>query len=68
MVTSFGLCRLSSGQNIYKNLNAGIYRVLFRQCHGIPFTIPWHWRTIHCIQKTLSPWYCTHSLHTRLQV
>jgi hypothetical protein len=29
MEISFGLCRLSSGQNIYKNLNAGLYNVLF---------------------------------------
>ena len=25
MANSFGLCRASWGQNIYKNLNAGIY-------------------------------------------
>jgi hypothetical protein len=29
MATSFGRCRPSSGQNIYKNLNAGAYNVLF---------------------------------------
>jgi len=29
MVTSFGLGRPSSGQNIYKNLNARVYNVLF---------------------------------------
>jgi len=29
MATSFGLCRPSSGQNIYKDLNAGVYNVLF---------------------------------------
>jgi len=29
MATSFGLCRPSSGQDIYKNLNAGVYNVLF---------------------------------------
>jgi hypothetical protein len=29
MVTSFGICRPSSGQNIYKNLNAGVYKVVF---------------------------------------
>jgi len=25
MATSFGLCMTSSGENIYKNLNAGVY-------------------------------------------
>ena len=34
MATSFGLCRLSSGQNIYKNLNAGLYNVLFVNVMG----------------------------------
>jgi len=29
MATSFGLYRPSSGQNIYKNLNVGVYNVLF---------------------------------------
>ena len=29
MATSFGLCRLSLGQNIYKKLNAGVYIALF---------------------------------------
>jgi len=39
VATSFGLGRQPSGQNTYKNLNAGVYNVLFLQCHGIPFTI-----------------------------
>jgi len=29
MATSFDLYRPSSGQNIYKSLNAGVYNVLF---------------------------------------
>jgi hypothetical protein len=38
LATSFGLGRPSSGQNIYKNLNASVYNV-FLLNHGIPFTI-----------------------------
>jgi len=34
MATSFGLCRPSSGQNIYKNLNADVYNVLFVNVMG----------------------------------
>jgi hypothetical protein len=34
MATSFGLCRPSSGQNIYKNLNAGVHNVLFVNVMG----------------------------------
>ena len=34
MVTSFGLCRPSSGQNIYRNLNAAVYNVLFVNVMG----------------------------------
>jgi len=34
MATSFGLCRPSSGQNIYKNLNAGVYNILFMSVTG----------------------------------
>ena len=34
MATGFGLCRPSSGQNIYKNLNGGVYSVLFVNVMG----------------------------------
>jgi len=34
MATSFSICRSSSGQNIYKNLNAGVYNVLFMSVMG----------------------------------
>jgi len=34
MATSFGLCRPPSGQNIYKNLNAGVYNALFVNVMG----------------------------------
>jgi len=34
MATNFGLCRPSSGQNIYKNLNATVYNVLFVNVMG----------------------------------
>jgi len=33
-MTSFGLCRPSSGQNIYKNLNGGVYNVLLVNVMG----------------------------------
>jgi len=34
VATSFGLRRPLSGQNIYKNLNAGVYNVLFVSVMG----------------------------------
>jgi len=34
MATSFSLCRPSSGQNNYKNLNAGLYNALFVKVMG----------------------------------
>jgi len=34
MATNFGPCRPSSGQNIYKNLNVGVYNVLFVNVMG----------------------------------
>jgi len=34
VATSFSLGRPSSGQNIYKNLNAGVYNVLFVNVMG----------------------------------
>jgi len=34
MTTSFGLCGPSSGQDIYKNLNAGLYNVLLVNVMG----------------------------------
>jgi len=34
MATSFGLSRLSSGQNMYKNLNPGVY--ILHTFHTLP--------------------------------
>jgi len=34
MATSLGVFRSSSGQNIYKNISAGVYNVLFVNVMG----------------------------------
>jgi len=49
VATSFGLGQPSSGQNIYKNLNAGMYY------HGTPFTIAYNckWDTTTLTNNTM---------------
>jgi len=49
VATSFSLGGPSSGQNIYKNLNASMY------CHGIPFTIVYNckWDPMTLTNNTL---------------